>query len=103
MTAPVEEPEGVDLYEVDAFITNAATFPEIRTTSTTNLPEPKLRSSTKATRKISGSSIVHAWFLETCNLDLHGTGGGDRTRTRFPPGDFKSPASAIPPPRRRCG
>ena len=31
-----------------------------------------------------------------------GTGGGDRTRTRFPPGDFKSPASAIPPPRQEC-
>lgn len=28
-------------------------------------------------------------------------GGGSRTRTAFRPGDFKSPASAIPPPRPR--
>ena len=27
-------------------------------------------------------------------LRRHGAGGGDRTRTVFPPGDFKSPASA---------
>src|SRR6266540_2815159 len=29
-----------------------------------------------------------------------GAGGGSRTRTAFRPRDFKSPASAIPPPRR---
>ena len=42
-----------------------------------------------------------AFKVRATQRSENGAGGGDRTHTRIPSGDFKSPASAIPPLRQR--
>ncbi len=54
---------------------------------------PNKRSEDNGSYDLSGSSSHQHGDLSSCHAR-----GGTRTRTGFPPGDFKSPVSAIPPP-----
>ena len=78
---------------------DAVLYPAIRKAP---LPFRNTRPRTAKTAMIRKWMISSTEFLRirekaagaTFSLNNYGTGGGDRTRTAFPPGDFKSPASA---------
>ena len=77
----------------------AVLYPAIR-----NVPLP-FRKTNPRTAK---TAMIRKWMISSINIlriwekaadatfsqNSIGAGGGDRTRTAFPPGDFKSPASA---------